>query len=497
MTAHPFVSPAPFITRVLCLVCGLCLAGCHLWSGQPQGDGIEALPAGRAALQTWAVSPFEALGPLPAYVIQAALSDGGEVLAGRVSVTVPNTDSTAWPDLVFRLYPNTPHYAARMEVSSVASEGQGALPHALSADGTVLRVTLPRPLAPGARETVTLEFSVQVPTRTEGYTLFGWEDDVLSLPGFYPTLAVRSDAGWATATPPVFADPLFNPVAEYRLTFTAPSDLTIVASGVTLGIEDAGEGRRTWHIVGAPLRDLTLLAGRGWQSVSDTAAGARVISYFPEGDSPAGEAALLHAAAALRLFSDRYGPYPYREFKVVAAPLGRRGMEYTGLAVIGAALYDPHRDELPFLVAHETAHQWWYAQVGNDPLAHPWLDEGLAEYAAFDYYQGIYGRAAAEALLTGRWQTPVRFGDEHGIAGAVTRAADQMDDRSYPLLAYAKAALFFNALREQVGDERYHATLQAYVRAYRWQIVTPQHLLGLVQSVAETDVRPLVTKWLQ
>jgi hypothetical protein len=477
---------------------GLCLASCQLWPGQaPQPDAPDGMSAGRAALQTWAVAPFEALGPLPVYVIQAALSDGGEVLAGRVSVTVPNTGSTAWPDLVFRLYPNTPHYAARMDVASVDSEELGALSTALSADATALRVVLPRPLAPGARATVTLQFSVQVPTRSEGYTLFGWEDDVLSLPGFYPTLAVRTDAGWATATPPVFADVLFNQVAEYHLEFTAPAGLTVVASGVTLRVSDAAEGRRTWQIAGAPLRDLTLLAGRRWQSVSDTAAGARVTSYFPVGDSTAGEAALFHAAAALRLFSDLYGPYPYREFKVVAAPLGRRGMEYTGLAAIGAALYDRHRDELPFLVAHETAHQWWYAQVGNDPLAHPWLDEGLAEYAAFDYYQGVYGRAAAEALLTGRWQTPVRFGDEHGISGAVTRAADRMDDRSYPLLAYAKAALFFNALREQVGDERYHAALQAYVRAYRWQIATPQHLLGVVQSVAETDVRPLVEKWLQ
>jgi hypothetical protein len=29
---------------------------------------------------------------------------------------------------------------------------------------------------------------------------------------------------------------------------------------------------------------------------------------------------------------------------------------------------------------HETAHQWWYALVGNDEYRHPWMDEALAQY---------------------------------------------------------------------------------------------------------------------
>jgi aminopeptidase N len=464
------------------------------------GTGCTASPGSGATdepapclttLQTWALTPFDQTGSLPVYVIQAALNDTGEEISGSLTVQVTNTGRDEWPDLVFRLYPNTVQYAARMDIADATVDARPALTE-LTPDQTTLRVVPATSLAAGTSVTVSMRFTVQLPRRSSGYTLFGWEHDVLSLPGFYPMLAVHSRDRWETPTPPIFADVLFSPVACYDLKFTAPADLTIVASGATLGTTDAGRERLTWHIAGAPLRDLTLLASRRWQSVSDTAAGATVTSYYPTGLAAAGEAALFHAAAALRLFSDLYGPYPFREYKVVAAPVGHRGMEYSGLVTIGDELYGERRDDLAFLVAHETAHQWWYAQVGN-----PWLDEGLAEYAAFDYYQSIYGRAAAAELLSERWQTPVKFGDARGIEGAIDRPADHLNARSYEMLAYAKAALFFNALREQVGDETYYTALRAYVEAYRWQTVTPQQFLGLIQSVSGTSVSALAEMWLR
>ena len=454
----------------------------------------------RPSLQVWAQPQLETPGPLPRYTIRADLAPSGDRLAGQLRVAVPNATSTPLPDLVFRLYPNTPHYGGSITVTQVAVNGQPVATEP-AADGAAVRLLLPTPLAPGDEASVTMEFSVDLPRKTGGYTLFGWEDDILSLPGFYPTLAVRSDsmgAGrWATDVPPLFADLLFNPAALYDLEFTAPATLAVVASGTTVQRTDGQSGMRAWHIVGGPLRDMTVLASDRWASVSDAAAGTTVTSYYPAGDQAAGQAALFHAAAALRLFSDLYGRYPYAEFDVVAAPLGFRGMEYSGLVAIGDDLYGPKRDQLAFLVAHETAHQWWYAQVGNDPLAYPWLDEGPAEYAAFDYYRGIHGQAAAEELLSARWQMPYAAAEARGIDGPVDQPASTLTSANYELLVYAKAALFFNALRRRLGDETYLEVMRGYVETYRWQIVTPQHFFGLAQSVSGVNLNPLAEEWLR
>jgi aminopeptidase N len=64
------------------------------------------------------------------------------------------------------------------------------------------------------------------------------------------------------------------------------------------------------------------------------------------------------------------------------------------------------------------------------------------------------------------------------------------------LLTYAKAALFFDALRGQLGDEMYHQVMRTYVETYRWQIVTPQHFFGLAQSLSGANLNPLAEKWL-
>jgi aminopeptidase N len=454
------------------------------------------------SLQAWAQPQLETVGPLPRYTVQAELDPSGDRLEGQLAAVVPNTGSVPWPDLVFRLYPNLPRYEAAMSVAQIQLDGR-QVAHEFDVEGSALRLLLPEPLDPGEEVTVTMAFSVDVPRRAEGYTLFGWEDGILSLPGFYPALAVHYKAAgsdvdsWATDVPPLFADVLFNPVALYDLRFSAPAALTVVASGTTLETETEQDGQKTWHIVGGPLRDMTVLVSDRWQSLSDVAAGATVTSYYLTGADAAGQAALFHAAAALRLYSDLYGDYPYTEFDVVAAPLGVRGMEYSGLVSIGQDLYSHQRERLAFLVAHETAHQWWYVQVGNDPLAYPWLDEGPAEYAAFDYYRGIYGQTAAESLLSERWQTPYAVATNRGIDGPVDQAASAMTADNYELLTYAKAALFFDALRGRLGDEMYTQVVRAYMETYRWQTVTPQHFLGLAQTLSGTDLNPLAEEWLR
>ena len=51
------------------------------------------------------------------------------------------------------------------------------------------------------------------------------------------------------------------------------------------------------------------------------------------------------------------------------------GIEYPTLSFVGSG------DFMRLVVDHETAHQWFYALVGNDQARDPWLDETLATWA--------------------------------------------------------------------------------------------------------------------
>ena len=59
------------------------------------------------------------------------------------------------------------------------------------------------------------------------------------------------------------------------------------------------------------------------------------------------------------------------------APSQSSGLEYPGALQFG----DTAPDDLADLAAHELAHQWFYALVGNDQARDPWLDEAFATYS--------------------------------------------------------------------------------------------------------------------
>ncbi len=450
----------------------------------------------RAALQPSFQADIETLDPLPRYHITAKLNEDGTALKGVMRVLVP----ASGPELVFRLYPNLEHYDGLMEINEVKIDDVLVSPVPL-ADNTAIQLNLP-PLDNSARPdfvSLDLAFTTHVEKTSAlpgSYTLFGWHDSILSLPGFYPTLAVQQAGEWIVDTPPLHADVLFNEVGLYQLDLTLPENLIVAASGVVLNIINNPDQTRTWQITGGPLRDMTVMAGP-FQAVSQNAAGATVTAYYLPGHEAAAQTVLAHATAALRLYSDTYGPYPYTELDVVEAPLNVRGMEYSGLVLIGTDLYEDQREFLPFLVAHEVGHQWWYSLIGNNPYQHPWLDEGLTEYGAFDYYGGVFGQLQAERLLTGRWQIPFDIAAAGGLDGTVDQPAAAFDPVSYELLVYNKAALFFNALREEVGEEMYLKILQTYYAENRYRIASPQIFLATAERVSGQNLNVLAEDWLR
>ncbi|MCG3211174.1 MAG: hypothetical protein FOGNACKC_04812 [Anaerolineae bacterium] len=480
-----------FVT-LLSILAGLLLA-CRPGAGlvelglAPPAPTTDPLFHYRAILQPAARQDIEAAGPLPRYHITAQLREDKTALTGVMRVVVP----AAGPELVFRLYPNLPHYAGSITVTR-AAVNDAPVEIAPLADGTAIRLPTP----PGGPVTVDLQFTTQLESSSGDFTLFGWAGPVLSLPGFFPMLAVQQNGQWVLDNPPLHADVQFSEAALYQLDLTLPRDLLVAGSGVTLNIIDNPDGSRTWQLSGGPLRDMTVIAGP-FQTVSSSAAGATVTSYYLPGHEAAARAVLGHAAASLRLYSDTFGPYPYIKLDVVEAPLGYRGMEYAGLILIGDSLYTDQRDFLTVLVAHETAHQWWYGLVGNNPYQSPWLDEGLTEYSAFDYYRGVFGQSQAEELLTGRWNIPFQSAAAGGIDGSVDRPAVDFDPVTYELLVYSKAALFFNALRQQVGDDPYRQILQRYLAENKYRIATPQTFLTTAERVSGQNLNPLAEQWLK
>ncbi len=440
------------------------------------------------------VPTAEKVNPFPEYHLTLTLKAGERRLAGKQRVTVPNHTGVDLSEIVFRLYPNLPQYGGRLVVGPVWIDGEPSIP-SLRAEDTSLVIPLDRPLAPETSATLELAFEVEIPLKESGYTLFGYSQGIWSVPDGYPLLAVHDGSRWHEDIAPPHGDAVFADAAQYEVNLTLPPTLTLVATGSVVSHAPAEEGQRTYRILGGPLREFAWLASEDYRVAEATAYGTLLRSYYLPGDEASGQAALNVAAAALRAYEDAFGPYPFAEMIVAEAPLLYYGMEFPNLHLIGLDLYREYRGQLEDRVVHEIAHQWWYAQVGNDQVNTPWLDEGLAEYSMAIYYLQVFGEAHANTLVNQRWLVPYQIAVEDGYDAVVNQPYSAFG-WEYEVIVYEKAALFFDALHQELGDETFRAVLQEYVDQYRWRVATPDDFLRVAESVSGRDLDALYSRWI-
>jgi hypothetical protein len=443
----------------------------------------------------FAIEPAQ-LDAMSYYSITVKINPTARAFTGTLDVTIPVTGTASWSELYFRLYPNLKQFGGSLEVGLARVNGM-TVNYGYAAESTAVHLTLPRPLEVGSRAQVRLAFSGEAPQHDSGYyTIFGLSEDVLSLTNFYPILAGRRGDAWALEVAHPQGDVGFHDAALYRVDVTAPVTQVIAATGVAVTRTVDADGWATARYVLGPAREFTLLLSPRFQVDEADAYGARVRSYFLPEDAAAGRSALYDAVAALQIYSDQFGPYPYREMVVVEAPLTFHGMEFPGLNLIGSDDYRRHQEDLETLVVHEVSHQWWYNQVGSDQTQSPWLDEGLAEFSMYFYYLGRRGAPAAKELRRLRWETPVGGAVERGADAPIGRPVTDYKG-NYETIIYAKGALFFATLRDELGEKGFQKLMRTYLERYRWRIATPADFQALAEEVAGRDLRELFAKWVE
>lgn len=413
-------------------------------------------------------------------------------------VRYTNTESVLLNQVYFRLFPNTPGYNGSMIVTSVFVDNQIVQTTLLSED-SALFVPLHKALDPGQSVEIVLTYEATLPTITgPGNGLYAYDKSILTLAGFYPTIPVFDDQGWHLEIAPHFADATYTDIALYDVTFTVPAEMVIVTSGNIVQTTSNEEGSKTIHALSGPMRDFFIVMSPTYHHLSREVDGTIVTSYFPAGYEQKGQFVLDVGANALAIFSTLFGPYPYREFDLVAAPVPASlgGVEYPGIIALAERYYSGNDQFMEFVTVHEVAHQWWYGLVGSDQVTHPWLDEALTQYAVVDYYEYQYSPERRSEIINEMF-TPFEWQlrNTNGNRPVGSTAADFPELLYYPIV-YGKGPLFFEALRNQLGDEAYQASLRTYAQQYRYGVVTPQDLLNTFVQVSGQDVEGLYREWI-
>jgi hypothetical protein len=444
------------------------------------------------------------LGLLPAFSNDVSLLEGSTrywievklsldesareaTIDGSARIIFTNPLEQRLSDIVLMLWPNNDQYAAVMTAGPAVIEGRVVEGEPI-AESLGLRFDLPRSLGPGEKVDLSLPFRIEIGAMSAvAPKRMGVTEGMLLAPTFYPLVPRLIDGEWELKDAPPGGDTTNSEVAFYQIDVTWPEAFELVASGVEVE-RRATEGSIQATFISGPMRDAALAMGlfvMESRKVGDVTLQAWLLREHREDI----EVVLDSAAVQIALLGELVGPYPYPELDLVDAPGAFGGIEYPGLVFLGTVgsnwLIEP--------TVHEVAHQWFYGLIGDDQILEPWLDEAAATFAEALYYEDAQGSGRATSFLSDlRWILRGHPDSDLPIGLAV---ADYPDEQIYATIVYLKGALFFDALRRELGEAGFKDFLGEYYEVYRYGVADAEGFQAIAERACRCDLDPLFDLW--
>ncbi|HZG82718.1 MAG TPA: M1 family metallopeptidase [Brevibacillus sp.] len=386
-----------------------------------------------------------------------------------------------------------------MEIKQVRVNGKEVPVQVEGKVNTLLHVPIPTEKSarlPHAE--VEMRFELQVPYNKGRLS---YNDHAMWLGNWLPILAVKEKDGWRLDPYASIGDPFYSQIANYHLRVMLEEKYQLATSGVeSVAVVTQSRPQRvtTYEIDAWNVRDLAMVVmDESYRKTSGQVGDTVVHTWSQEGDD-AGMVERLHEVAqeSLRYFSEQFGTYPYKEYDVVKTGGFFGGMEYPGIVFVQEDLFERYDPSGEAVVAHETAHQWFYALVGNDEVREAWLDESLSDYATMAYLTAAK-RPSASFYIQMRKAGSQESRSYAGRGLTVWQSVEQFPDwNSYVNLVYGRGSTMLWELREAWGEERIHTLLRQYVKEHQYGLATGERFVSMLSQEAGTDASPFIDYWL-
>ena len=442
-------------------------------SATPAPSPIGTVPAPAATATTTAPpapAPSPTRAPTPASAIVPGTVDRSSVVVSATyDVALDATVGTGElaVDVVIEARNDAGEPIDRLELNTIAARIGGLEvtaatvddhPVDLAVDDQTLLVPLGGILPAGASATVVLSYTATLRPGLDG------SDWLFTRAG--GTLALYRWIPWISRMLPFdrpnHGDPFVTPSSpRVAVRVTTDVDVILASPGAHPVLED-----RTWSFEVRDVRDVAVVLAPDFEITMGDAGGIPIRVYTRPGGLDADSVA-TQASRAISREGDRLGvAYPWPAFTVVETA-GGYGMESPGLIWIPKGTASGN---LPYLVHHETAHQWFYGLVGNDQQAEPFADEAAADLLARTVLGGLRGSRCERAPL------------DRSILG--------YSQACYYEVIYIQGGNVLDDLREVIGTDPFWAAMRDYVKGHRNGLGGTRQLLEALRAASPVDLLP-------
>jgi hypothetical protein len=216
----------------------------------------------------------------------------------------------------------------------------------------------------------------------------------------------------------------------------------------------------------------------------------RIRTYFHRDLANLTEIYLRDSARYLKRYQTEIGPYPYRDFHVISAPIPV-GLGFPNLTYMGRRILP-----LPFIrnrsLSHEVLHNWWGNGITVDYRTGNWA-EGLTTYMA-DY------ALAAEQDADGGQRMRLGWLRDYAALpadrdGPVTQFTAK-HDAAAQVIGYNKVAFIFHMLRRELGDVTFAKALRQFWQQRQGSRAGWMDLRRVFESASGRELGWFFDQWL-
>ncbi|MCI2228547.1 M1 family metallopeptidase [Polaribacter sp. MSW13] len=405
-------------------------------------------------------------------------------------------------DRISKLKPNEIGY---IKVNSLKQDGAAVN---FETVGTILEVTLDKPIKAGESVTFDMLFDAQVPVQIRRSGRNNKEGVALSMAQWYPKMAEYDFEGWHT--PPYIAREFHGVWGDFDVTLHIDKNYVVGGTGNLQNPQEIGHGyedktralniplgeKLTWHFKAPNVHDFMWAADPNYNHDILEMKNGLQLHFLYKKDLDAEylknwKDLQPKTAELMSYYSENIGQYPYKQYSVIQG--GDGGMEYAMSTLItGKRKFG----SLFGVTAHEMAHTWFQFLLASNESLHPWMDEGFTSY--------ISAKASARIMKRENKNPnagPYRgynFMVKSGSEEVLTTHADRYQtNRGYSFASYGKGSMFLAQLEYIIGAENTAKGIKKYFKDFSFKHPTPNDIKRTMEKVSGIQLGWYLNEWIE
>jgi len=451
------------------------------------------------------------------YVMDVSMDHTSHRYSGKQVLTYTNNSPDVLTHVYYHLYYNAFQPGSAMDIrsqwiadpdprvsdriSALRPEEQGYLKvTGLKVDGrsvsyfeneTILEVKLDKPIQPGGKVVLEMQFEGQVPIQIRRAGRTNPEGIDYSMSQWYPKLCEYDARGWH---PNPYIGREFHGVwGDFEVNISIDKKYVMGATGILQNPDEIGKGyekagtrvkvtsgdKLTWRWKAINVHDFVWGADPDFVHTTAQVPGGPLLHFLYQEDPAYAEAWKQLPEKTVKAFeylNNRFGKYPYPQYSVIQG--GDGGMEYPMATLITG------NRKLPSLVGvtvHEVAHSWYQGVLATNESLYGWMDEGFTSYASTECMNFLFtggGIPGDHSSAYRGYFSIVRDGEEEALD---IHADHFVTNRAFGVASYNKGEIYLNQLEYIVGKDCFDRIMLRYFDTWKFRHPTDEDFLRIAE----------------